>query len=32
MNEKDYYDRFECHAKGWFSEVGTLWPGQTMSI
>ena len=32
MNEQGYFDRYECHSKGWFSEVGTLWPGQAMSI
>jgi spermidine synthase len=32
MNQPDYHDRYECLSKGWFSETGTLWPGQAMSI
>jgi hypothetical protein len=32
MNETGYHDRYECHAKGWFSETGKLWEGQAMSI
>ena len=32
MNETGYHDRYECHAKGWFSETGKLWAGQAMSI
>lgn len=32
MNEPDYKDGHERLGAGWFSEVGTLWPGQCMSV